>query len=107
MRVAAIDCGTNTVLLLVADVGPDGVARVEDHAEIVRLGEGLDKTGQLQPAAMARARAAFERYVERIRALGCAHVLAVGTEALRKAENGHLFVNEVTALLGTVGGTFQ
>ena len=107
MRVAAIDCGTNTVLLLVADVGPDGVERVEDHAEIVRLGEGLDQTGALKPQAMLRARAAFERYVARIRELGCAQVLAVGTEALRKASNGHLFVNEVTALLGTVGGTFR
>src|SRR5262245_21821526 len=55
---------------------------------------------------MARTLAALNRYVERIRALGCAHVVAVGTEALRRAKNGHLFVNEATTLLGGVGGRF-
>src|SRR4051812_47012283 len=98
MRVAAIDCGTNTLLLLVAEVDGDGVTAVEDHAEIVRLGQGLDATSELAPAAMARALATLKRYVERIAALGCAHVLGVGTEALRRASNGHLFVNEATTL---------
>jgi exopolyphosphatase/guanosine-5'-triphosphate,3'-diphosphate pyrophosphatase len=107
MRVAAIDCGTNTILLLVAEVGPDGVERVEDHAEIVRLGEGLDASGQLKPEAMQRALSALDRYVDRIRANGCAHVLGVGTEAIRRASNGHLFVNQATARLGTVGGRFD
>jgi exopolyphosphatase/guanosine-5'-triphosphate,3'-diphosphate pyrophosphatase len=107
MRVAAIDCGTNTILLLVADVESDGVRAVEDHAEIVRLGEGLDSSGQLKAEAIGRALAALDRYVERIRDLGCAQVLAVGTEAIRRAGNGHLFVNEATARLATVGGRFQ
>jgi exopolyphosphatase/guanosine-5'-triphosphate,3'-diphosphate pyrophosphatase len=107
MRVAAIDCGTNTILLLIADVDGEGVRAVEDHAEIVRLGEGLDASGVLKSEAMARALAALDRYVERIRENACAHVLAVGTEAIRRASNGHLFVNEATARLGTVGGRFQ
>jgi len=107
MRVAAIDLGTNTILLLIAEVDADGVHAVEDHAEIVRLGEGLDATGQLAPAAMLRAREALARYIERISALDCAHVMAVGTEALRRASNGHLFVNDATAMLGEVGGRFS
>jgi len=107
VRVAGLDFGTNTALCLIADVAPDGVTAVEDHAQIVRLGEKLDATGQLQPAAMQRALGALDGYVERIRALGCAHVLAVGTEAIRKASNGHLFVNAATAKLGTVGGRFD
>jgi exopolyphosphatase / guanosine-5'-triphosphate,3'-diphosphate pyrophosphatase len=106
MRVAAIDCGTNTILCLIADVDADGAVAVEDHAEIVRLGEGLDKSGQLLPEAMARTLAVLDRYIERIRATGCALVVAVGTEALRRASNGHLFVNAATTRLGTVGGRF-
>jgi exopolyphosphatase/guanosine-5'-triphosphate,3'-diphosphate pyrophosphatase len=107
MRVAALDIGTNTALCLIADVGPEGVRAVEDHAEIVRLGEGLDASGHLKPEAMARTLAALERYIERIRALGCAHVLGVGTESLRGASNGQLFVNAAAARLGTVGGRFE
>jgi exopolyphosphatase/guanosine-5'-triphosphate,3'-diphosphate pyrophosphatase len=107
VRVAAIDCGTNTLLLLVADVDAEGVRAVEEHSEIVRLGEGLDATGALAPAAIARACGVLSQYVERIAALGCAHVIAVGTEAIRRASNGHELVNAATTLLGRVGGRFQ
>ena len=68
MRVAAIDCGTNTILCLIADVDADGAVAVEDHAEIVRLGEGLDKSGELLQEAMARTLVVLDRYIERIRA---------------------------------------
>jgi exopolyphosphatase/guanosine-5'-triphosphate,3'-diphosphate pyrophosphatase len=107
MRVAAIDCGTNTILCLIAEQDGGEVRALEDRAEITRLGEGLQASGQLKPEAIARTLRVLRGYVERIRALGCAHVLGVGTEALRRAENGHLFLNEATALLGTVGGRFQ
>jgi exopolyphosphatase/guanosine-5'-triphosphate,3'-diphosphate pyrophosphatase len=107
MRVAGLDFGTNTALCLIADVTPEGVVAVEDHAQIVRLGEGLDATGQLAPGAMQRALDALDAYVARIGANGCAHVMAVGTESIRKASNGHLFVNAATAKLGTVGGRFD
>jgi exopolyphosphatase/guanosine-5'-triphosphate,3'-diphosphate pyrophosphatase len=107
MRCAGIDVGTNTILCLIADTDGKDVVAVEDRAEIVRLGEGLDQSGTLKPEAIARALAALKSYVERIRELGCAHVMGVGTEALRRAQNGHLFVNEATALLGTVGGRFS
>jgi exopolyphosphatase/guanosine-5'-triphosphate,3'-diphosphate pyrophosphatase len=107
VRCAGIDVGTNTALCLIADTDGKTVEAVEDHAEIVRLGEGIDQSGELKPEAIARTLAALSRYVERIRALGCAHVVGVGTESLRGVRNGHLFVNEATALLGTVGGRFS
>lgn len=106
MRCAGIDVGTNTALCLIADTDGQSVEAVEDHAEIVRLGEGLDQSGTLKPEAMARTLAALQRYVARIRELGCDHVMGVGTESLRGAANGHLFVNDATALLGSVGGHF-
>jgi exopolyphosphatase/guanosine-5'-triphosphate,3'-diphosphate pyrophosphatase len=106
LRCAGIDIGTNTALCLIADTDGKTVETVEDHAEIVRLGEELDRSGELKPEAISRTLAALQRYVERIRALGCAHVMGVGTEALRRARNGHLFVNEATSLLGSVGGRF-
>jgi exopolyphosphatase / guanosine-5'-triphosphate,3'-diphosphate pyrophosphatase len=106
VRCAGVDVGTNTILCLIADVDGQTVQVVEDHAEIVRLGEGVDKSGELKPAAMGRALQALAGYVTRIRELGCDHVMGVGTEALRRARNGHLFVNDATALLGTVGGRF-
>jgi exopolyphosphatase/guanosine-5'-triphosphate,3'-diphosphate pyrophosphatase len=107
VRCAGIDVGTNTALCLIADTDGKTVEAVEDHADIVRLGEGLDASGELKPEAIARALLSLRRFVERIRVLGCAHVMGVGTEALRRARNGHLFVNEATALLGTVGGRFS
>jgi exopolyphosphatase/guanosine-5'-triphosphate,3'-diphosphate pyrophosphatase len=107
VRVAAIDCGTNTLLLLIADFEDGRVTAVEDRAEIVRLGERLDATGELQPEAIARALAVLDTYVERIRACECAHVIAVGTEAIRRAKNSQVFVNIAAAKLGAVGGRFQ
>lgn len=106
MRCAGIDVGTNTLLCLIADTDGKTVTAVEDHAEIVRLGEGLDQSGELKPEAIARSLAVLDRYVARIAELGCAHVAAVGTEALRRARNGMVFVNEATARLGRVGGRF-
>jgi exopolyphosphatase/guanosine-5'-triphosphate,3'-diphosphate pyrophosphatase len=100
-RIAAIDCGTNTVLLLVADLGAGGeIAVVDEQLEIVRLGEGLDATGRLADAAMARARGAFERYAARIAELGCEAVRAVATEGVRAAENGASFAAEIDGILG-------
>src|SRR4051812_3212881 len=107
MRVAAIDCGTNTLLCLIADINGERITRVEDHAEIVRLGEGLDRTGELTAPAMARALAALDRYVARIAALGCDRVIGVGTESLRPPRNGHVFVQEARALLAQVAGEFH
>jgi exopolyphosphatase/guanosine-5'-triphosphate,3'-diphosphate pyrophosphatase len=106
-RIATIDCGTNTILLLVAEVQGGRLVPVEERAEIVRLGEGLDASGRLKDEAIARTLAALDGYVARIEHHGAERVLAVGTEALRKAQNGRQLVDEARARLAQVGGTFE
>jgi exopolyphosphatase/guanosine-5'-triphosphate,3'-diphosphate pyrophosphatase len=101
--IAAFDIGTNTLLMLIAD----GIRRVEDHADIVRLGEGLDRTGRLSEAAMGRAEESLGRLVERAQSLGVKRARAVGTEALRKAENGAEFVARANRLLEKIGGQLE
>lgn len=99
-RVAAIDCGTNSVRLLVADV--DSTLRdVDRRLEIVRLGEGVDRTGRFTPGALARTMAALERYARRIDELGASRVRMVATSATRDAANRDEFVTGVTRLLGS------
>lgn len=97
MRIATIDCGTNTVLLLVAEVSLAGQGRpravpIEERLEITRLGQGLDQSGVLREDAMARTLAALCSHAERARALGASRVVAVGTESLRAAKNGGEFL---------------
>lgn len=103
-RVAAVDCGTNSIRLLVADVEPDDVgARLTDvlrTMEVVRLGEGVDRTGRLSPAALERTLAATARYAERCAALGVERVRFVATSASRDVENRDEFVDGVRARLG-------
>ena len=71
MRVATIDIGTNTVLLLVAERGASGqLVAVEEHATITRLGEGVDKTRKLAPEAIERTNACLDRYAEIVARLG-------------------------------------
>jgi len=96
MRLAAIDCGTNTAMLLVADVVPDSLPRlspVADFLEMPRLGQDLDSTGRLHPEAIARALAAIHRQVERAQALHADRIIAVGTESLRAAQNSGEFLD--------------
>lgn len=104
-RVAAIDCGTNSIRLLVADVErADGVpARltdVERTMEVVRLGEGVDRTRRLDPAALARTLAATRRYAEACAAYGVERVRFVATSASRDVENRQDFVDGVVGALG-------
>jgi exopolyphosphatase / guanosine-5'-triphosphate,3'-diphosphate pyrophosphatase len=94
VRVAAIDCGTNSVRLLVADVPRSGDGELTDltrRMEIVRLGEGVDRTGRLQPRAIARTRAALADYAAEIRRLGAERVRMVATSASRDAANAAEF----------------
>lgn len=91
---ASIDLGTNTALLLIADRDPKGGLRVvEDHAEIVRLGQEVDRTHRLHPDAMERTIACLRQYAERVRAHGIepGAVIAVGTSSSRDATNGAEF----------------
>lgn len=101
VRVAAIDCGTNTIRLLVADVYPDGrLSDVLRRSRIVRLGEGVDRTGLLSAAALERTRVALVDYTEQLRALGASRVRMAATSATRDAANRDEFVTMVTEVLG-------
>ena len=95
MRVAAIDLGTNTTRLLVADVDDGRVDEVDAHAEITRLGEGVDSRRRLLPLPIARTRNALTDYRRRLESLGAERTLAVATSAVRDAENGEAFLGEV------------
>jgi exopolyphosphatase/guanosine-5'-triphosphate,3'-diphosphate pyrophosphatase len=99
-RVAAIDCGTNSVRLLVADGGPVGLIDVQREMRIVRLGEGVDETGRLAPAAIERTRLALVDYARCIRSLGATEVRMVATSASRDAANADEFRAVVHQVLG-------
>jgi exopolyphosphatase/guanosine-5'-triphosphate,3'-diphosphate pyrophosphatase len=99
-RVAAIDCGTNSIRLLVADVTPDGLVDLDRRMEIVRLGQGVDRTGEFAADALARTFAACESYAEAIRALGAERVRFVATSASRDVRNRDAFVAGVRAAVG-------
>ncbi len=99
-RVAAVDCGTNSLRLLVAD-GEDGVLRdVERSMTIVRLGQDVDRTGRLAPQALERTRLALAAYAGRIAELDVAAVRMVATSATRDAANRSEFEAMVLATLG-------
>ena len=100
MRVATIDIGTNTTLMLVAERRGDDVVTVEDHMEITRLGKGVDRTRRLTDEAIARTLAALQRYAERARALAVSKIAVVATSASRDAENGPEFLARVAQVLG-------
>ena len=94
-RVAAIDIGTNSTRLLVADVDDGRIAaEVERLLEITRLGDGVDASRRLSGASMERVHATLARYVERARALGASRPLAIATSAVRDAANGPEFLAE-------------
>ena len=102
MRVGAIDCGTNSIRLLIADVA-DGVLRdVHREMRIVRLGEGVDATGQFAPVALARTGAALAEYADELRVHGVQRVRMVATSAARDAGNREEFFAMTADLLGAV-----
>ncbi len=95
-----IDCGTNSIRLLVADSGPDGLRDVHREMRVVRLGEGVDRTGRLAPAAIERTRLALADYAATIGSLGASRVRMVATSASRDAANADEFQSMVKATLG-------
>ena len=104
-RVAAIDCGTNTIRLLIADAraSSGGAVRLVPLVrlnEIVRLGQGVDRTGRLDEAALERTLAVVGDYADRCRELGAQSVRFVATSATRDASNRAVFVEGVRKLLG-------
>jgi exopolyphosphatase/guanosine-5'-triphosphate,3'-diphosphate pyrophosphatase len=101
VRVAAVDCGTNSIRLLVADVdAPGKLADVVREMRIVRLGQGVDHTGRLAPEALDRTRDALEAYAATIRSTGAERVRMVATSATRDAANRDEFVAMVDDALG-------
>jgi exopolyphosphatase / guanosine-5'-triphosphate,3'-diphosphate pyrophosphatase len=101
-RVAAVDCGTNSLRLLVADVDLDR-AELTDltrRMEIVRLGEGVDETGRLAPAALDRTMGVLRGYADAITGLAAQSVRMVATSATRDASNAAEFVRRVSDVLG-------
>jgi exopolyphosphatase/guanosine-5'-triphosphate,3'-diphosphate pyrophosphatase len=101
-RVAAVDCGTNTIKLLVADLEPATGSEVElvREARMVRLGQGVDRTGRLAEEALARVFAAVEEYAVLVDHHGVGRIRFCATSAVRDAANADVFVAGVEARLG-------
>ena len=105
-RVAAVDCGTNSIRLLIADIDPERTVATDIARElrIVRLGEGVDRTGRLSPAALDRTIGALREYAGLIARAEPAAVRMVATSATRDAENAQEFVDQVKEVLGIAPG---
>ncbi|HEX8790036.1 MAG TPA: Ppx/GppA phosphatase family protein [Polyangiaceae bacterium] len=103
-RVAAIDVGTNTVLLLVAEedrtLGVHALRPVLERATITRLGQGVDASGALAPQAVERTRACLEGYARDISTAGADRVAIVGTSAMRDARGGAELQASISSLFG-------
>jgi exopolyphosphatase/guanosine-5'-triphosphate,3'-diphosphate pyrophosphatase len=101
-RVAAVDCGTNSIRLLVADADPatGELADLDRRMTIVRLGQGVDRTGRLAPEALERTFAACREYAAVIKEHGAERLRFVATSASRDAENRDEFVRGVLDILG-------
>jgi exopolyphosphatase/guanosine-5'-triphosphate,3'-diphosphate pyrophosphatase len=100
-RVASIDCGTNSIRLLVTDVPAEGAhTDLLRRMEVVRLGQGVDATGRLAPEAIERTRRVLAEYAAQVRDLGATAVRMVATSATRDAANRADFEDMVSATLG-------
>jgi exopolyphosphatase/guanosine-5'-triphosphate,3'-diphosphate pyrophosphatase len=97
-----VDCGTNSLRLLLADIDPGrpGLTDVVRRMEIVRLGQGVDQTGRLAPEALARTMAVLREYADVIARSGAQAVRMVATSATRDADNAAEFVRLVKEVLG-------
>ncbi|MFM6841346.1 MAG: exopolyphosphatase [Candidatus Planktophila sp.] len=100
MRVAAIDCGTNSIRLLIADIDGNNFREITRQMEVVRLGQGVDKTGAFHPDAIARTLAAVELYAAEIAKRGVEKIRFCATSATRDATNRALFIDGVKERLG-------
>ncbi|MFB7460780.1 exopolyphosphatase [Streptomyces sp. NPDC056188] len=101
-RVAAVDCGTNSIRLLVADADPatGELRELDRRMTIVRLGQGVDRTGRLAPEALERTFAACREYARAVKEHGAERLRFVATSASRDAENRDEFVRGVMDILG-------
>jgi exopolyphosphatase / guanosine-5'-triphosphate,3'-diphosphate pyrophosphatase len=99
-RVATIDCGTNSIRLLIADITGDNFQEITREMEIVRLGQGVDATGKFDPEAIERTLAATKKYAEIIASKGVEKIRFCATSATRDASNRDLFIDGVREILG-------
>jgi exopolyphosphatase/guanosine-5'-triphosphate,3'-diphosphate pyrophosphatase len=99
-RVAAIDCGTNSIRLLVADITGDNFQEITREMEIVRLGQGVDATGKFDLEAIERTLAATKSFAEIITSKGVEKIRFCATSATRDASNRELFIDGVREILG-------
>ena len=100
MRVATIDCGTNSIRLLIADVVAGSISEVVREMEIVRLGQGVDKTKAFDPAAISRTLKATQKFSALIKSKGVEKIRFCATSATRDATNRHIFIDGVREILG-------
>ena len=100
MRVAAIDCGTNSIRLLVADIEGNTFREVHRDMQIVRLGVGVDKNKAFDPDAITRTLAATEEFARVITSKGVEKIRFCATSATRDASNRTLFIDGVREILG-------
>jgi exopolyphosphatase/guanosine-5'-triphosphate,3'-diphosphate pyrophosphatase len=100
MRVAAIDCGTNSIRLLIADIESNKLREVVRDMEIVRLGQGVDQTGEFHPDAIKRTLAAVDKFAAEIARRGVQKIRFCATSATRDATNRELFTDGVRERLG-------
>ena len=94
-RVAAVDLGTNSTRLLVADVDGEVLEEVSRRLTITRLGEGVDERRRLLPVPIARVRNCLADYRHELEALGAERTLCIATSSVRDAENGEAFLGEI------------
>ena len=99
-RVAAIDCGTNSIRLLIADITEGNFKEVLRTMEIVRLGQGVDQNKSFHPDAIARTLSAVEKFAQLIASKGVEKIRFCATSATRDASNRELFTNGVKKILG-------
>ena len=100
MRVAAIDCGTNSIRLLIADIDGSNFREIYRTMEIVRLGQGVDQNKAFHPDAIARTLAAVDLFAQEISKRGVEHIRFCATSATRDATNRELFIDGVKERLG-------
>ena len=101
-RVAAFDCGTNSLRLLVADLDVEAGTSTElvREMEIVRLGQGVDRTGRIAEASLHRTFAVIETFMKQVHDLDVSSIRFCATSAARDAENAQAFVDGVRDLVG-------
>jgi exopolyphosphatase/guanosine-5'-triphosphate,3'-diphosphate pyrophosphatase len=100
MRVAAVDCGTNSIRLLIADIDGENFREVHRDMQVVRLGQGVDKNKAFAPEAIERTLAATAEYADVMRRKGVERVRFCATSATRDASNRDLFIEGVENILG-------